>query len=253
MFEMTGHKVVIWCCMIGFGALFSPRDVEAQQEDAPRHISISDYTETEGQIIRYGDITPASRVVGRLEVLIQRGGKQAVVAAVPDLIYRLEKILEAGKVRSEGEGEFQLSLIGLLAKIGDRRAKGVLLQCLDTGSSVAKGLSKMGEGIVREIAEVLNSDISRMRHGAAMTLVRIYKLNPELFSPSDISFVRDRLESRLNESLKMPYLYALGIFGDSSILPILDQIANQDTVTTRMRISNRSIAAESAQKIRERQ
>lgn len=228
-------------------------NTEAQIEEASSHITLSEYKQIEGDIIKYGDVISASMVVGRLKVLHRRKGNQAVEVAVPALVYRLKKILETGKVKSEREGEFQLSLIKFLVNIGDRRAKGVLLQCLDTGSSVAKGLSKMGEGIVREIAEVLNSDVSRMRHGAAMTLVRIYELNPELFFSSDISFVKDRLVSRLNERVKMPYLYALGTFGDSSVLPILDQIANQDTVTTRMSISNRSIAAESAQKIRHRQ
>lgn len=249
---MTRHKVVIWCCMMGFGVLFALHNAEAQIEEVSRHISISDYTKIEGQIIRYGDIISASKVVARLQVLNRRRGNQAVVAAVPNLIYRLEEILEARSMESEGKGEFMLSLINLLANIGDRRAKGVLLKCLNTGSSVALGLSKMDRGIVREIAGFLNSDDSQKRHGAAYTLKRMHSLNPGLFSSSDISFVRDRLVSRLNDSLKMPYLYALGVFGDSSTLPILDQIASQDTVMVRNKRVNRVVAAQSAQKIRER-
>lgn len=250
--KITKHKIVIWCFIIGFVTLFNPYNIEAQIEKSSHHISISDYTEIEGQIIRYGDIISASKVVARLQVLNRRRGNQAVVAAVPNLIYRLEEILEAGSMESEGEGEFMLGLINLLANIGDRRAKGVLLKCLNTGSSVALGLSKMDRGIVREIAGFLNSDDSQKRHGAAYTLKKIHSLNPGLFSSSDISFVRDRLVSRLNESLKMPYLYALGIFGDSSTLPLLDQIANQDTVMVRNKRVNRNVAAQSAQKIRER-
>ena len=213
------------------------------------------FSEGVADTLRHGSIREVSRAVGRLQVLLARGGVEEVRDAVPALVDRFWAIkrLPMDQHHGEAEGETMLAIISLLSKIGDVRSQSALIEGLMNGGKAARGLVQIGRGTVPDLLDSLGSERERMRHGVAFGLRKMAELKPNLFTERDRDRIRERLVAALEGApVKGPMLRALGIFGDATTLSILEQVAENDTLVVWKRHVNRQAATEGAEQLRKR-
>jgi tetratricopeptide (TPR) repeat protein len=218
---------------------------------------LGNWTFSEGvaDTLRHGSIREASQVVGRLQVLLARAGVEEVRGAVPALVDRFWTIkrLPMDQHHGEAEGETMLAIISLLSKIGDVRSQSALIEGLMNGGKAARGLAQIGRGVVPDMLDSLGSERERMRHGVAFGLQRMAELEPELFTGRDRDRIRERLVAALERAtVKSPMLRALGIFGDATTLSVLEQVAENGSLTIGSRQVNRMAATAAVEQLRER-
>ena len=225
--------------------------VADERFDPTSHISKEPVTQTELQIIRHGDYRSIGRVLGRLEVLHKAGGAEAVRAAIPDLNALLSRLQAGGKTDSP-EGD----LVNFLGHIGDASSKQVLLNSIKRNRGNPDiGLIRMDASVVDSVITYLNLPTIAGRGLASHTLRKMYRSNPDMFTVSHVSLIRQKLiESLSRYAYKGSQCIALSVFGDRTTIPILTTIATTDTLTTlRGKFPNRRYAQYAIDKIQARE
>ena len=121
-------------------------------------------------------------------------------------------------------------MLDLLVKIDDVRAKSVLIEgMVASGSRVASGLLALGA--VPEVIDSLGSHRAGMGWGAIMALMEMQKHRPERFGTKETDKIKGYLLRRVRADggAKMAFIKGLGVFGDGSVISLLQQVAEQDT------------------------
>ena len=219
------------------------------------HIPITPVTQVELYTIEHGDCQASSRVMARLDIVLQEKGIESVRVAVPAVHAKLTQLLDKEERSGECEGEYALSLVGFLGKIGDPGSKWILLRAIRKSIGTAHiGLAKM-DSAIDSVITYLQYDQLRTRGTAGHTLVRMYRRKPSLFSDTQIKLIRRMLMENLERYVyRGTYCFALATFGDSTTIPILRQIATKDTLTGfgGRKYLNRRMAQYAIDKIRAR-
>ena len=172
-------------------------------------------------------------MVYRVDDLLQVKGRDAVRDAVPALIhlYRESRAVLPGQV-TEGDAERSLYLLKLLNRIGDIRSKDILLEGVKYSPNMWKGFLVIGHSIVPALVDSLSfsSDVSR-RTGAMQNLRNMAEEDPDFFTQQELSLIRARLIESLGDGdgvVRRGTLRALEVFGDESVMSLLERIAAQD-------------------------
>lgn len=218
------------------------------------HIPITPVTQAELDSIEHGDCQASSRVMARLDIVLQEKGIESVRLAVPAIHAHLSSIMDKGRRTSECEAEHALGLADFLGRIGDPGSRSILLRAIRNDIGAAHiGLAKM-DSAVDSVITYLQHDQLRTRGTAGHTLVRMYRSKPSLFSESQIKLIRRMLLENMERYVyKGTYCFALATFGDSTAIPVLSQIATKDTLTgLGGRYPNRRMAQYAIDQIRAR-
>ncbi len=190
------------------------------------------FSEEDALIIMHADRYSSAMMRMKVGRLLTLKGRDAVRDAVPALIYRYRKVQAIPLDQwTEGDGETILSLRSLLSRIGDVRSKDVLLEGMKSGSRVSEGLLLIGHSIVPAIMDSLFSDEPLMRTGAMNNLRRMAEGDPDFFTQQELSLIRTHLIESLGDEdgvVRRGTLRALEVFGDESVMPLLERIAAQD-------------------------
>ena len=209
------------------------------------------YSEIDAEILEHADRYSASKVYMKLRVLYRKEGAEAVRSAVPALVNRyfsLRSTPRSQRGPGEGHGEFEINLLSFLGELGDSRSESALLVGMRHPNSVAHGLRKLGSSVLPAILDSLSHPEHAMRTGAVFTLRDIAKADPSFFSKEDKELVRQNLVARLEVEedgvIRWVILQGLEAFGDASIIPILERVAENDPYfdTLKERYRNRALA-----------
>ncbi len=120
----------------------------------------------------------------------------------------------------------------------------------------SEGLLAIGHSVVQDIIDSLGSTQVRMRIGATATLRRMAELDPSFFTKEEKDKIRTRFVELLGDKNGLKRRIAIrGLehFGDASTIPILEEIAEQDSsvrsVDGEDRYVNRIAAVKAIEKI----
>ena len=191
------------------------------------------FSEEDALIIMHADPYSSSRMEMNVSRLLTLKGRDAVRDAVPALIYRYRKVQSILPDQlTEGDLETRLSLLRLLNRIGDIRSKDVLLEGVRYSPNMWKGFLVIGHSIVPSLVDSLSlsSDVNR-RTGAMQNLRNMAEEAPDFFTQQELSLIRTRLTDSLGDEngvVRGGALRALEVFGDESVMPLLETIAAQD-------------------------
>ena len=218
------------------------------------------FSESDANIIKYADIDSASHVVAQLQRRVKHG-TEPLRDAVPALVYRFQEIekmsVEEWEQGGEVYGETALGILGLLSKIGDPRSKEVLIEGMKYGPKPTKGLLLIGPTIIPDLLDTLSSSRNEMKKGAMRALRGIHKMDPSFFDQYNQNKIRE--ESRLlladeNGLVRTSAIKTLAVFGDTSTVSVLENIAEHDTFTVTRKgqtiYSNRVEAQEAIERIK---
>ncbi|MBI4285776.1 MAG: HEAT repeat domain-containing protein [Chloroflexi bacterium] len=217
-------------------------------------------TDEDLQVIEFGDVNSTSWAVERLHQLFSQQGKEVVEAAVPALVNRATKLREERLDRiqrgisdpgGEGKAELELHIVQILIKIGDIRAKSLLL----ASPQGIEGLASMGPSVIPDLVSALDSPDALIRTGAADTLLIMAKQDPSIFPEETVVIIRTRIVALLRDEVGWVRRHAIeasGMFGDASIIPELEWIAQQDPYLVAGKPENRIKAIEALKKLRAR-
>lgn len=220
-------------------------------------------TERELQVIEFGDINSTSLVVEGVRQLFRQQGKEAVEASVPALVNRATRLREERLDRiqlgisdpqGEGKGELELHIVSVLSEIGDIRAKSLLLESLGNPKA-EEGLASMGPMVIRHLVDALASPDALIRMGAAGTLLIMVKRDPSIFPEETMATITTHLVAFLKDefdAVRGRAIEALGAFGDASVIPELERVAQQDPYLVAGKHENRLKAMEALRKLRAR-
>lgn len=217
-------------------------------------------TESDLNIIKYSDIESTWKVLMKIRNIYEKQGKEALIPAVPALIDRTVRELQNFS-QTEGEGEILGDFILVLSVTGDSRMKPVFLQILSSpvgGTIVSKGFLNIGRSVIPDLIDSLGSASDYTKRATALTLSEICEFDTTgtFFNEEDKANITDKLIIMLDlkdHPSKFGALRALGYFGDESILPVLENIKNNDTLVTEKGFYlNRDEAAKAIENIRKR-
>jgi hypothetical protein len=195
----------------------------------------------------------------RVDGLLHVKGRDAVRDAVPALIhlYRKNRAIPQEQI-TEGDMERGLYLLKLLNRIGDIRSKDVLLEGVKYSPNMWKGFLVIGHSVIPSLVDSLSrsSDVLR-RIGAMHNLRNMAEGAPDFFTQQELSLIHTRLIESLGDEdgvVRRGALRALEVFGDESIMPLLERITAQDEYIHPFKgtYSNRVAAQKTIEAIRAR-
>ncbi|MBT4485218.1 MAG: HEAT repeat domain-containing protein [Candidatus Latescibacteria bacterium] len=224
-------------------------------------------TEFDIKTLEHGDVFSASHVVSKLRQIYDEEGEKSIKSTVPIAANRILSILDElekeGRYLGDAEGEFLGDLLWILSVAGDMRAKEALLKTMAcphiAGGSIAKGLLRLGPQVLPDIKKYLeSSNILTIRH-TILTLKQIaeYDSTGTYFSEEERREMKEKLLSMINDgdaSLRTSSVNALGTFGDSSVIPILEEIKRNDMYKSETGVFTiRKIAERSIERLKEKE
>lgn len=173
-------------------------------------------------------------VLSKLIKLNQAKGKDSLKPAV-------EPLIEAAwnELRLPEDQRWNLmNIIKVLSLSGDPKAKPLFLHLVSTikgagNPYTAQGFLLMGQAVVKDLADSLQSKSPDTRGRAALTLLKMsqYDKTGTFFSVQDREIIKTRLVANLKDpsvSVRIYSVSALANFGDSSVIPALEQIEKKD-------------------------
>ena len=190
--------------------------------------------------------------------------------SVDDLIRQTYALLNKDKVEylKEAEGEELGDLLQALIKTNDPRIAPILLDVMVSekvgGRMIAEGLWKLGSATISAVMDSLDSPRLYSRVSASATLATIAEMDSTetVFSEQErrkilnksIALLKILEEDEKNVHLKGKLIRTLGIFGDSSTIPLLETIEGNDTYATPTGIYfHRRMASRAIETIRKKQ
>lgn len=192
------------------------------------------FTASDIRTLKGTDFDAVADVLSKLVKLHQAKGKDALKPAVEPLIESAWNELRL----PEDQRWNLMDIIKVLGLSGDLRAKPLFLHILSTLNGAgnpytAQGFLLMGKSAVKDIADSLQSKSPGTRGRAALTLFKMsqYDKSGAFFSAQDRETIKSRLVANLkdqNVSVRIFSVSALGSFGDSSVIPALEQIEKKD-------------------------
>ncbi len=200
----------------------------------------SDISDVDLKIIKYADVYSGSKVIVKLENIYKTSGKDAIKPAIPAVSERFIAMLdihEKNNSLNDAEGEYLLSLLGILSVSGDINAKSALLRAMISrkiaGLAISQGLMKLGPSILPEIKVFLDDKNEMIVGKTISTLKDIAEADSaEVFiSKSEKTEFKMYLLNKINNfspTWKFFIIDALGYYGDYSIIKNLEEIKNKD-------------------------
>jgi hypothetical protein len=192
-------------------------------------------TELDLKTIQYGYPYSSSYIIGKIKTIYEKDGKDAIKTIVP---YITNKVIQMSKeVKSESEFEVLMNYIWILNVTEDERAIPALLSMLPCEGVYSGNLAKAFMNYKNKIIPILtdslySSSITTRRH-TSLTLKRMKEFDSTgtYFSENDIKNIRIRLTELISDtkiSDKLLEISAIGVFGDETTIPILEEIKMND-------------------------
>jgi hypothetical protein len=192
------------------------------------------FTAADAKALKGSDPDAAGAVLSKLSQLHSAKGKEALKPAVDALIECAWR-----ELRLPPEQQWNLmDALKVISLTGDTRAKPLLLHVMSAikgggNPYTAQGLLLMGSGVIKDLADSLQSKSADTRGRAALTLDKIaqYDKTGKFFSAQDRTLIRDRLVANIkdtNVGVRVSTVSALGTFGDSSVVSALEQVEKRD-------------------------
>jgi len=170
-----------------------------------------------------------------------REGRMTIESVVPIVGKRVLKMLDQEKSGlGECEGEFLGVLIQLLSDSGDIRAKEALLKAMTSGYVGGKildeGILHLCPQVIPDIVAYLDGNDIVAKRQAIRTLSYINANDggKTYFSDKDKKEIKEKLLpclSHTDEILKLWTVEALGHFGDDLVIPLLENIRDNNMQT----------------------
>lgn len=197
-------------------------------------------TDKYNDIILKGSVDTVGHVLINLEDQYKREGKEALKPFVPAIADRFMEIAESAeetRTASEAEAGTAGQMIALLLYSSDIRAKDALLKAMESnimgGTRIKQGLMNLGPQVIPDIIKSIdNSKYASGKGKAIDTLYYIYEndTTKTFFSEKDKKEISEKIVPHLsqdNELIKLSAVRALGVFGDDSVIPLLERIKEE--------------------------
>ncbi|MHB9027498.1 MAG: hypothetical protein ACYC9O_01885 [Candidatus Latescibacterota bacterium] len=192
------------------------------------------FTAADAKALKGSDPDAVGAVLSKLSQLHSAKGKDALKPAVDGLIECVWR-----ELRLPPEQQWNLmDALKVISLTGDVRAKPLLLHVMSAirgggNPYTAQGLLLMGPGVVKDLADSLQSKSADTRGRAALTLDKIaqYDKSGKFFSAQDRTLIRGRLVANIkdaNVGVRVSTVSALGTFGDASVVSALEQVEKRD-------------------------
>ena len=180
------------------------------------------------------DPDAVAEVLYKIQDTFDSGGTAAVKPAVPALIEALHRELAI----PEDERWNLVDIVKVMSLTGDDRIKPELLTIMSVmwgggNPFVAQGLLKLNSAVVNDVVDSLKSANPETRGRAALTLYKMaeYDESGSYFTADQKAMIRKGLTENLtsdNVNVRIYNVVALRSFGDSSVIPQLEQIEKSD-------------------------
>jgi hypothetical protein len=203
------------------------------------HISLSD---TDLKIIENGDCNSASVMLYKMRRIYDKNGKDPIIPAIPALIKRAHVDLKIDI--DECEGELFGEVIWALSIIGDKRVEPVLFEIMLCPKiftwDVPLGFLRIGKSTFPSLLNYLYSINDSTNNVSISTklniLVTLRKMGEfdstgTYFTENDKKVIKQEILKTIknkDENIRKVSVMALGVFGDQSTIPILDEIKKSD-------------------------
>lgn len=192
------------------------------------------FTDADSKTLIGNDSDAISDVLYKLTDIYDSEGKDALKAAVPDLITCLDNELNI----PEDERWNLVDIVKVLSMTGDERAIPSMLNIMSFmwgggNPFTAYGFLKIGNKVVPAIVDSLTSPNPETRGRAALTLDNMKKNDESgsFFSATDMDLIRKKLVGNLDNeavNVRIYSIVALKSFGDDSVIPKLEWIEKHD-------------------------
>ena len=192
------------------------------------------FTAADAKTLKGTDNDSIADVLAKLTKLNQAKGKDALNPAVEPLIESAWNELRL----PEDQRWNLMDIIKVLSMTGDARAKPLFLHIVSAikgagNPYTAQGFLLMGSAAAKDLADSLQSKSPGTRGRAALTLFKIsqYDKTGAFFSPQIRETIKTCLVANLkdpNVNVRIYSVSALASFGDSSVIPALEQIEKKD-------------------------
>ncbi len=192
------------------------------------------FTDADAKTLVGSDSDAISEVLYKLSDVYEAKGKDALKPAVPALITCLENELKI----PEDERWNLVDIVKVLSMTGDERAIPSMLNIMSFmwgggNPFTAQGFLKIGNKVVKDIADSLSSTNPETRGRAALTLHNMKKFDEtgSFFKANDLNTIKGILLKNLEDEAVNVRIYsvtALRSFGDNSVIPKLEWLEKND-------------------------
>lgn len=193
--------------------------------------------------IQYADIYSAENVLIKLKDMYNAEGEYSLESVIPAVNNRILTILyelnNEKRYLGDAEGEFLGDLIWVLSVAGDMRAKEALLNAMVSpyifGEIISKGLFKLGPIILPDILNYYYTENKEYIKKAIPILIYFAEKDStgNFFPNNSKNKIKQKLVTLVkdnDEMLRYFSVKALGFFGDSTVIPLLNEIRESDII-----------------------
>jgi hypothetical protein len=192
------------------------------------------FTAADAKTLRGSDPDAVANVLAKLTKLNQAKGKDALKPAVDPLIESAWNELKL----PEDQRWNLMDIIKVLSLAGDPKSKPLYLHLVSTlkgagNPYTAQAFLLIGSSTVKDLADSLQSKSPDTRSRAALTLLKMaqYDKSGSFFPAADKETIKTRLVANLKDPSVQVRIYsvsALGSFGDTTVIPLIEQIEKKD-------------------------
>ncbi len=192
------------------------------------------FTGADAKTLTGTDHDAVADVLYKLVDIHKAKGKDALKPAVAPLIQCAQRELRL----PEDQRWNLMDVLKVLSLAGDPQSKPLFLHVMSTIRSggnpyTAQAFLLIGASTVKDLADSLQSKSPDTRGRAALTLDKMaqYDKSGKFFSAQDQNLIRTRLLANVKDtsvSVRISTVGALGAFGDSSVIPALEQVEKRD-------------------------
>ncbi len=192
------------------------------------------FTPADAKILRGTDPDATAEALYKLVKIHGAKGKDGLNPAVEPLIDCAWRELRL----PEDQRWNLMDVLKVIGLSGDVRTKPLLLHVMSGlrgggNPYTAQAFLLMGSGVVKDLADSLRSKSVDTRGRAALTLAKMAQFDKSgnFFSAQDRTLIKNILVENVkdaNVNVRIYTVSALGLFGDSSVVSVLEQVAKAD-------------------------
>ena len=192
------------------------------------------FTDADAKILKTGDNNAVADVLYKLQDIYDSQGKQGLKPAIPALIESANRELKL----PEDKRWNIVDIVKIMSLTGDERTKPILLTIMSSmlgggNPYTAKGFVAIGPSVVPTIVDSLKSLSNDTKGRAAVTLYKMTQFDEtgKLFTQQDRDKIKKLLADNLSSTdanVRIYMVVALRAFGDTSVIPRLEQIKTKD-------------------------